>query len=99
MATVRFHDASPASRARTVESTTSVNRMVASTRAPPARRRVEPGAAGPVDHHQLVVALHPGHVPGREVKYVIGADDELLALVGPYAHPSAEDHPAVVELA
>ena len=64
-----------------------------------ARTHVEPGAAGPVDHHELFVALHPGHMPGREVKHLVGADDELLALVGPYAHPSAEDHPAVVELA
>jgi hypothetical protein len=30
---------------------------------------------------------------------MVGTDDELLALIGPYAHPSAEDHASVVELA
>jgi hypothetical protein len=65
----------------------------------PTGRRVESGATGPVDHHQHLVALHPGHVPGRQVEHLVGADDELLTLISPYAHPSAEDHAAVVELA
>ena len=64
-----------------------------------ARLRVEAGAAGPVDHHELLVALHPGHVPGWQVEHLVGADDELLAVIGANAHPSAEDHAAVVELA
>jgi hypothetical protein len=61
------------------------------------RPRVEPGAAGPVDHHEFLVALHPGHVSGWEIEHLVGADDELLPLTGANAHPSAEDHPAVVE--
>ena len=64
-----------------------------------ARLRFKPGAAGPVDHHELLVTLHPGHVPGWEVEHLVGADDKLLPLIGANAHPSAEDNPAVVELA
>ena len=64
-----------------------------------ARRRVEAGAPGPVDHHELFVALHPGDVAGRQVEHLVGPDDHLLALVGPDAHPSPEDHTAVIQLA
>jgi len=64
-----------------------------------ARVHVESGAAGPVDHHQLLVALHPGEVPGWQVEHLVGPDDYLLALVGPDAHSSTEDNAPVIELA
>jgi hypothetical protein len=38
-------------------------------------------------------------VPGWQVEYLVGPDDHLLAFVGPDAHPSPEDHTAVIQLA
>jgi hypothetical protein len=64
-----------------------------------ARTHVEPGSAGPVDHHQLFVALHPREVSGRKVEHLVGPDDRLLAVVGPDTHPPTEDNATVMELA
>ena len=64
-----------------------------------ARAHVESGAAGPVDHHQLLVAVHPGDVPGWKVEHLVGPDDHFLTLVGPDAHPPSEDNASVIELA
>jgi hypothetical protein len=38
-------------------------------------------------------------VSGREVEHLVGTDDELLAFIGPNAHPATEHHATVVELA
>ena len=64
-----------------------------------ARPHIESGAAGPVDHHQLFVALYPSEVPGWQVEDLVGPDDYLLALVGPDTYPSPEDNASVIELA
>ena len=60
---------------------------------------IEAGPSGPVDHHELLVAIHPGDVPRREVEDLIGLDDQLLAVVGANTHPPVEDDAAVEELA
>jgi hypothetical protein len=38
-------------------------------------------------------------VAGWQVEHLVRPDHHLLALVGPDAHPSLEDHTAVVQLA
>ena len=64
-----------------------------------ARLRVESSAPSPVDHHQLLVALHPGDVAGWQVEHLVRPDHHLFAIIGPDAHPSREDHTAVIQLA